>query len=66
MFAEAGQDLLGALGLAETHQGVQQQCPHRRDEQVRCGQVPGQPLGGPERGQRVGVPAARQLERPRM
>ena len=62
VFAEAGEDLLGALGLAETHQGVQQVAPHRRGEQVRRGQVPGQPLGGPERGQRVGDPAARQLE----
>ena len=31
---------------------------------MRCGEVPGQPLGGPEGGQRVGVTAARQLEQP--
>ena len=64
LFAELGEGLLGALGLAEAHQGLQQPCPRRRDEVVRCGEMPGQPLGGPEGGQRVGVTAARQLEQP--
>ena len=41
-----------------------QPCPRHRDEVVRRGEVPGQPLGGPEGGQRVGVTAARQLEQP--
>ena len=31
---------------------------------MRCGEAPGQPLGGLEGGQRVGVTAARQLEQP--
>jgi hypothetical protein len=31
---------------------------------VLRGQVPGQPLGGPECGQRIGVPAAGQLDPP--
>jgi hypothetical protein len=35
VFAEVGEDLLGALGLAEAHQGEQQTGPHRRDEVVR-------------------------------
>ena len=60
--AEAGEGLFGALDFAEAHQGVQQQCPCRREEHVRCGQASAQPLGGLEGGQRVGVTAARQLE----
>ena len=36
----------------------------RRDDQVRYGEAPGQPLGGLEGGQRVRVPAARQLQHP--
>jgi hypothetical protein len=62
VLAEAVYDLLGPFGLAEAHQGEQQQCPHRRGQGARRGQVPGQAFGGPERGQRVGIPAARQLE----
>ena len=62
LVAEAGEDLLGAFGLAEAHQGVQHKGPRRRDEQGRRGQAPGQPFGGTEGGQRVGVPATRQLE----
>ena len=42
----------------------QPQCPRRRDERVRGGQVPGHPLGGAEGGQRVGVLAAHRLEHP--
>ena len=34
------------------------------DEVVRCGEPPGQPLGGLEGGQRRGVTAARQLKHP--
>jgi hypothetical protein len=64
VLAETGEDLLGPLGLAEAHQGAQKVGPHGRHEQVRRGQGPGQLLGGPERGQRVGIPAARQLQRP--
>jgi hypothetical protein len=63
-FALADEDLLGRFGLAEAHQGVHKPCPRRRGERVLRGQVPGQLLGGPERGQRIGVPAARQLDSP--
>jgi hypothetical protein len=35
-----------------------------RDHQVRFGEAPGQPVGGLQGGQRVGVPAARQLQQP--
>jgi hypothetical protein len=59
--ADVGKNLLGLLGPAEAHQGVQEPCPHRPGERVRRGQVPGQPLGGPERGQRIGVPPEGQL-----
>jgi hypothetical protein len=56
--------LFGAFRLAEAYQGLQQQCPYPHDEQVRCGEEPGQSLGGQESGQRVGVPAASQLKQP--
>ena len=52
------------LSLAEAHQGEQQQGPCPRDEQVRVWQELGQLLGGPEGGQRIGVPATRQLQPP--
>ncbi len=64
LVAEVGEGLLGAFGLAEAHQGLQQPCPHYRNEVVRRSEMPGQPLGGLEGGQRVGVPAARQLDEP--
>ena len=62
LFFEAGEGLLGAFGVAEAHQGMDQHGPRHDDEVVRCGKVPGQPLGGPQGGQRVGVMAADQLE----
>jgi hypothetical protein len=52
--------LLGPFGLAEARQGEQRS--HRRGQRIRRGQMPGQAFGSPERGQRVGLPAARQLE----
>ncbi len=64
MTAEANQDLLGCLGIPETDQDVQQHGPRPRQEQVWCIQALGQPLGGPECSQRIGVPAAPQLEPP--
>jgi hypothetical protein len=36
--------------------------PRRRDEQIRRGEMPGQPFGGIEGGNCIGVPAACQLE----
>jgi hypothetical protein len=64
LFAGFGEGLLGALNLAEAHQGLHQPRPRDQDEVVRCGQVPGHPLGGPEGGQRVDVAVARHLEPP--
>jgi hypothetical protein len=63
-YALADEDLLGRLGLADAHQGVHKPGPRRRDERVLRSQVPGQPFGVPERRQRIGVPAAGQLDPP--
>jgi DNA-binding CsgD family transcriptional regulator len=62
--AEFGQGLLSAFGIAQAHQDMHQQRPCPRNGVVRGGKPPGQRLGGLERGQRVGVPSARQLEQP--
>jgi hypothetical protein len=62
VFAEAGQGLLGAPGVAEAHQDVHKPGPDLPGERVRHCHPPGQPLGGPECGQRVGGPAASELE----
>jgi hypothetical protein len=40
-FAETGEDLLGALGVAEARQGVYQPCPRRGGDQLRRGEMPG-------------------------
>ncbi len=64
LVAEVGEGLLSALGLAEAHQGPKHPCPRRRDDVVRCGDVPGQPFGGLVSGQRVGVSVPRRLEQP--
>ena len=42
LVTQAAQGLLGALRVAQAHQGVQQQCPRRRDEitAVRGGEAP--------------------------
>ena len=50
LVAELGEGLPGALGLAEAHEGVQQQSPRRHDEVVRRGEAPGQRPGGPQGG----------------
>jgi hypothetical protein len=64
LFAELSEGTLGALRLAEAHHGLQLQGLHPPDEQVRCGEEPGQPLGSSESDQRVGVMAARQVKQP--
>ena len=56
--AESGQNLLGGLGLAGSRQGMHKPGAQRPGKRMR----PGQPLSGPERGQRVGGPAAAQLK----
>lgn len=63
-FFHAGQGLLGALRAAEAHGGEHLQCPRPRDDHMRCVQPLSHPLGGPEGGQRVPVPAACQLQIP--
>ena len=50
MFTEADERFLCTLRLAEANQGVHEHCPHPRHKLVRCGQVPGQLLGGSESG----------------
>jgi hypothetical protein len=57
-FADAGEGLLGPVDLAEADQGVHQPDPQWPGQRMR----PGQPLSGPERGQRFGRPAAPELE----
>ncbi len=64
LVAETGVHLLGAFGVPEADQDVHLHGPRPRQEQVWCVQAPGQPLGGPEGSQRIGVPAAPQLEPP--
>ena len=64
LVVELGQDLLGALGLAEAHQGVQQQCPRPRGEQCGAARSPASRSAASEGGQRLRVTAARQLEQP--
>jgi hypothetical protein len=64
LFAEFREGPLGALRLAEAHEGLQQPFLRERDEVVRRGERPGQPLGGPEGGQRIAVAAECQLEQP--
>ena len=66
MYTEAGEGLLGALGVAETHQGVQQPSSVSRDKRVRWGEAVSEPLGGPECSQRLPVPAVRKLEPPHL
>ena len=64
LVGECGQGLLGAVGLTEADQGLHQQRPVPVDHQARFGEASGQPVGGLEGGQRVRVPAARQLQQP--
>ena len=40
LFMDFGEGLLGALGIAKAHQGVQQQCPRLPDEHVGSGEEP--------------------------
>jgi hypothetical protein len=62
--AEFGKGLLGALVIAEAHQDVHQQRPCPGNGVVRGSESPGQRFGALQRSQRVGVPSARQLEKP--
>ena len=59
---EFGERLLGAVGIAQAHQRVHEQrsCPGHGV--VRDGEPPGYRFGAAERGQRVEVPSASQLE----
>ena len=66
VYTEAGEGLLAALGVAETHQGVQQPSSVSRDKRVRWGEAVSEPLGGPECSQRLPVPAVRKLEPPHL
>jgi hypothetical protein len=66
LVSKVGEDLLGALGVAKADQDRQLHGPCPRDEQVRGIQPPAQQLGGPECGQRIGVPAASKLQPPRV
>jgi hypothetical protein len=58
LVVKSGQKMFGGVNLAEPHKDDQLHRPRRRDGQMRCVQVPGQPLGGAEGGQRIQVPAA--------
>jgi hypothetical protein len=62
LVAECGQVLLGALGLDRGGPGSAPEMTGSQDHQARFGEAPGQPVGGLEGGQRVRVPAARQLQ----